>query len=153
LVTRIHLHTHTYDRQSYVRTTTINQQRLLGQNRYQKEFMNLAVDVVSLQNIYTHTYAYSGFDCYTLLFYDYSAAEDMLPGMDRYRATIYSDGSVHYNFPSYLQSTCVVDVTNFPFDIQRCSLQFGSWSHHGLELDVVNLFNTGNNALDTCAII
>jgi nicotinic acetylcholine receptor len=73
----------------------------------------------------------------------YSASVEMLPGMDRYKATIYPDGSVAYNFPTIVESTCLVDVTYFPFDIQNCSLQFGSWSYNGLELDIVNSGTSG----------
>ncbi|KAJ8304175.1 hypothetical protein KUTeg_017758 [Tegillarca granosa] len=72
-----------------------------------------------------------------------AAEEEMMPSMSDYRATIYSDGTVQYYYPTVLKSVCRVDVTYFPFDTQVCSLQFGSWSHHGLELDVVN---TGDSA-------
>lgn len=31
-----------------------------------------------------------------------------------------------------------VDVSLFPFDEQRCSLKFGSWTYHGFQVDVTN---------------
>ena len=33
-------------------------------------------------------------------------------------------------------STCSVDVTWFPFDIQRCEMKFGSWTFDGWHLDM-----------------
>lgn len=36
----------------------------------------------------------------------------------------------------YDYSLCKVDVTYFPFDKQICRLQFGSWAHNGLELNM-----------------
>lgn len=70
----------------------------------------------------------------------YSAADEvMMPGRENYRATIKSDGSVSYNFPTVLKSICRIDVTYFPFDTQVCRMTFGSWSHHGFELDLFTI--------------
>ncbi|XP_062574383.1 neuronal acetylcholine receptor subunit alpha-7-like [Saccostrea cucullata] len=60
----------------------------------------------------------------------------MMPGRTDYRATIYPSGLVYYNFPTVLQSACLVNVLYFPMDTQICSLKFGSWSHSGAELDL-----------------
>ena len=68
----------------------------------------------------------------------------MLPGLKNYRVYISSTGTLSYNFPSVLKSVCRVNVRYFPFDTQRCQLQFGSWSHHGFELDLVSNNPTGN---------
>ena len=59
-----------------------------------------------------------------------------MPGKSDYRPTISSTGVVSYNFPTVLKSACIVNVRYFPFDTQRCELQFGSWSHHGNDLDI-----------------
>ena len=67
----------------------------------------------------------------------------MYPIRDLFMGKVLNDGSVSYAFPSYLKSSCVVDVTFFPFDSQRCRLQFGSWSYDGLELDLVNYRDQG----------
>ncbi|KAL5003928.1 hypothetical protein ScPMuIL_017384 [Solemya velum] len=74
--------------------------------------------------------------------YDNSANE--LHGIKDFRPAIYSDGTIYYNFPSIISSLCKIDVTYFPFDTQTCKLKFGSWIHHGLELDVVNRSLTGD---------
>ncbi|XP_048736458.2 neuronal acetylcholine receptor subunit alpha-7-like isoform X1 [Ostrea edulis] len=68
--------------------------------------------------------------------YDSSAEEEMMPGRTDYRATIYPSGLVYYNFPTVLQSVCLVNVLYFPMDTQICTLKFGSWSHSGSELDL-----------------
>ncbi|CAG2238263.1 CHRNA10 [Mytilus edulis] len=78
--------------------------------------------------------------------YDSAADEVMMPGRENYRATINSDGSVSYNFPTVLKSVCRIDVTYFPFDTQVCRLTFGSWSHNGFEMDVVNSATEGDLA-------
>jgi hypothetical protein len=55
--------------------------------------------------------------------------------MSDYRPNVNSDGTVYYNFPTVIEALCPIDVTSFPFDTQMCSLIFGSWSYHGLQLD------------------
>ena len=59
-----------------------------------------------------------------------------MPGHDRYRVSIYPDGTLYYNFPTVLQSECKMDQLQYPFDVQTCDLKFGSWSHSGAELDL-----------------
>ena len=68
----------------------------------------------------------------------------MYPIRDQFSGKILSDGSMNYPFPSFIKSSCVVDVTFFPFDTQRCRLQFGSWSYDGTELDVVYFHDHGS---------
>lgn len=62
-------------------------------------------------------------------------------GFNDFRAKICYDGSVHYNFPSRFKTLCQLDVSRFPFDVQTCSLTFGSWACNGLELDVTSKSN------------
>ncbi|XP_061188673.1 neuronal acetylcholine receptor subunit alpha-10-like [Saccostrea echinata] len=71
----------------------------------------------------------------------YDNVDSQLLGLKDYRPAIYSDGSMVYNFPTIISSLCKVDVTYFPFDKQVCRLQFGSWAHHGLELNISGLSN------------
>lgn len=66
------------------------------------------------------------------------------PGIKDYRAHVFSDGTVNYNFPSVLQALCPIDVANFPFDTQICELIFGSWNHHGLDIDIYPNPNPGD---------
>ena len=46
--------------------------------------------------------------------------------------------------PAMTKSSCRIDVTFFPFDEQRCSLKFGSWTYDGFQMDLVNLSSSGN---------
>ena len=38
------------------------------------------------------------------------------------------DGNCTLTFATFFKSTCEIDVTYFPFDVQTCLLEFGSWS-------------------------
>ncbi|ELT95279.1 hypothetical protein CAPTEDRAFT_139268 [Capitella teleta] len=53
---------------------------------------------------------------------------------------IYYDGTILHMIPIVLKSSCAVDVSNFPFDSQNCTLTFGSWTYNG---NKVNLTNRG----------
>jgi len=60
------------------------------------------------------------------------------------RAIVTSDGDVLWVVPAMTKSSCRIDVTFFPFDEQRCTLKFGSWTYDGLQMDLVNLSATGD---------
>ena len=47
-----------------------------------------------------------------------------------------SDGGVLWIPPAIYMSSCGIDITNFPFDIQECHMKFGSWTYDGLKLDI-----------------
>jgi len=47
-----------------------------------------------------------------------------------------SDGQVLWIPPAIFMSSCEIDITYFPFDIQHCLMKFGSWTYDGLQLDV-----------------
>ncbi|CAJ0594473.1 unnamed protein product [Cylicocyclus nassatus] len=68
----------------------------------------------------------------------YNNADDYTSGYMRSRAMILYTGTVFWPPPTQLRSTCKVDVSMFPFDEQKCSLKFGSWSYHGFQVDVTN---------------
>ncbi|VDN58048.1 unnamed protein product [Dracunculus medinensis] len=68
----------------------------------------------------------------------YFSADDYSIGHVESRAMLFYDGSVFWPPPAQLRSTCKVDVTYFPFDRQHCALKFGSWSYHGIQLDIIN---------------
>ncbi|KHJ95676.1 Neurotransmitter-gated ion-channel ligand binding domain protein [Oesophagostomum dentatum] len=83
----------------------------------------------------------------------YNNADDYTAGYMRSRAMILYTGTVFWPPPTQLRSTCkgkypyvtnssscaeIVDVSLFPFDEQKCSLKFGSWTYHGFQVDVTN---------------
>ncbi|XP_021345853.1 neuronal acetylcholine receptor subunit alpha-9-like [Mizuhopecten yessoensis] len=74
----------------------------------------------------------------------YDNAGSTVEGVKDYRLSIGSSGSMAYNFPTVITSLCQVDVTYFPFDTQTCSLTFGSWAYHGLQLNITNRSVSGD---------
>ncbi|KAK5975701.1 Nicotinic acetylcholine receptor subunit type D [Trichostrongylus colubriformis] len=68
----------------------------------------------------------------------YNNADDYTVGYMRSRAMVLYTGTVFWPPPTQLRSTCKVDVSLFPFDEQRCSLKFGSWTYHGFQVDITN---------------
>ncbi|KAH9498919.1 Acetylcholine receptor subunit beta-like 1 [Bulinus truncatus] len=49
---------------------------------------------------------------------------------------ISKDGSIYHVPQVVYRSSCPIDVYVFPFDIQNCTLKFGSWTYNGLKLDL-----------------
>ena len=49
--------------------------------------------------------------------------------LDYTKANVYSNGDVFWSRPGLIKSTCVFDLTYFPFDQQKCKLKFGSWAY------------------------
>ena len=40
--------------------------------------------------------------------------------------------------PVIIKSKCAINIKNFPFDEQRCTLKFGSWTYDGFRLNLMN---------------
>eukprot|EP00794_Sanderia_malayensis_P008940 gene8940-9894_t len=47
-----------------------------------------------------------------------------------------SDGTTYWNSPLVVVSTCRLDVGDFPFDTQLCTLKFGPWNSDASKVDV-----------------
>ena len=45
-----------------------------------------------------------------------------------------SSGHVIWSQPVNMETTCSMDVTNFPFDSQTCEIEFGSWQYDSTEV-------------------
>ena len=54
------------------------------------------------------------------------------------QAIVNQNGDVHWVPPTSFQAYCAatVDYTNWPNDIHQCSLELGSWTHHGNKLSL-----------------
>jgi len=65
-----------------------------------------------------------------------SSADTRLKEHREAMAVVSNDGSVLWIPPSIFRSSCSIDITHFPFDIQTCHLKFGSWTYDGFKLDL-----------------
>ena len=50
---------------------------------------------------------------------------------------LYSDGSILYSKPGIFTSSCSLDLKDFPFDSQNCTLLTGSWVYHDELLELI----------------
>lgn len=72
---------------------------------------------------------------YLHLFYIFSADTRLQERRDAL-CIVSHDGNVTWIPQGIYMSTCNLDVTTFPFDEQKCSLKFGSWTYDGTKLDL-----------------
>ncbi|ESO93338.1 hypothetical protein LOTGIDRAFT_178557 [Lottia gigantea] len=56
-------------------------------------------------------------------------------------AVLSSDGSVVWIPQAVFKSSCSIDIRHFPFDVQTCTMKFGSWTYDGSKLDLQLLYN------------
>ena len=50
-----------------------------------------------------------------------------------------SNGTVQAMLPGRYTSSCLVDMTMFPYDEQTCTLSFGPWAYNTKQVDMVSL--------------
>ncbi|XP_064595885.1 neuronal acetylcholine receptor subunit alpha-10-like [Liolophura sinensis] len=55
-----------------------------------------------------------------------------------------SDGTVLWPFSRTIESSCKLNVADFPFDRQECYFRFGSWAFTADELDIINAHDSGD---------
>nr|XP_054764076.1 neuronal acetylcholine receptor subunit alpha-10-like [Lytechinus pictus] len=63
-----------------------------------------------------------------------NAADAYKPYMFNKIVKVEHDGHINWASPCIIQSSCQLDVANFPFDYQKCPIKFGPWQHDGSEL-------------------
>ena len=68
--------------------------------------------------------------------YLYNTAEMPLSNLDVSNAIVYHTGDVIWSRPGMVTSTCIFDLSDFPYDIQDCYFKFGSWSYHGFIMNL-----------------
>uniref|UniRef100_A0A8C6KKF9 Neuronal acetylcholine receptor subunit alpha-7 n=1 Tax=Nothobranchius furzeri TaxID=105023 RepID=A0A8C6KKF9_NOTFU len=66
----------------------------------------------------------------------YNSADERFDATFHTNVLVNASGSCQYLPPGILKSTCYIDVRWFPFDVQKCDLKFGSWTHNGWLLDL-----------------
>ena len=55
---------------------------------------------------------------------------------NNYFVELHSNGSLVWNFEDLLKSYCEVNIQYFPFDHQKCSLEFQSWAQSQEEVSI-----------------
>lgn len=51
------------------------------------------------------------------------------------------DGTVLWVPPSRLAALCTLNMIRWPYDTHTCELKFGSWTHHGHDIDLYHSSN------------
>jgi hypothetical protein len=64
------------------------------------------------------------------------SADDRLKEHRTAYAVVNYDGTVLWIPQAIFKSSCVIDITHFPFDEQTCFMKFGSWTYDGFKLDI-----------------
>ena len=70
-----------------------------------------------------------------MVFFIFSA-DDAFDATFHTNILVSSDGSCLWVPPGLLKSTCTIDVAYFPFDEQKCRIQFSSWTYDRSSLDL-----------------
>ncbi|XP_020501222.2 neuronal acetylcholine receptor subunit alpha-9-I [Labrus bergylta] len=66
----------------------------------------------------------------------YNKADEESGGAPSTNVKLRYNGEIVWDSPAITKSTCVVDVSYFPFDWQHCKLTFGSWTYNGNQVDI-----------------
>ena len=67
-----------------------------------------------------------------------------MPNMKQYRARITSNGQVHFNFLTVVNTVCHMDLTYYPFDVQMFDFTFTSWIYTSDALNIQAASNYGD---------
>ncbi|XP_068182567.1 neuronal acetylcholine receptor subunit alpha-9-II [Antennarius striatus] len=74
----------------------------------------------------------------------YNKADDDFSGPMDTNVRLRYNGEITWDAPAITKSSCVVDVSYFPFDSQECNLTFGSWTYNGNQVDVIMGMDSGD---------
>uniref|UniRef100_A0A3Q1BQW9 Cholinergic receptor nicotinic alpha 9 subunit n=1 Tax=Amphiprion ocellaris TaxID=80972 RepID=A0A3Q1BQW9_AMPOC len=74
----------------------------------------------------------------------YNKADDDFSGPMDTNVRLRYDGEITWDAPAITKSSCVVDVSYFPFDSQECNLTFGSWTYNGNQVDIIMGMDSGD---------
>uniref|UniRef100_UPI0009B4803E neuronal acetylcholine receptor subunit alpha-9-I n=1 Tax=Monopterus albus TaxID=43700 RepID=UPI0009B4803E len=74
----------------------------------------------------------------------YNKADEESSGPSTTNVKLRYNGEIVWDSPAITKSTCVVDVSYFPFDWQKCNLTFGSWTYNGNQVDITLGMNSGD---------
>ncbi|KAG9342434.1 hypothetical protein JZ751_016436 [Albula glossodonta] len=74
----------------------------------------------------------------------YNKADDESSGPADTNVVLRYNGEITWDSPAITKSSCVVDVSYFPFDYQQCNLTFGSWTYNGNQVDIAMAMDSGD---------
>ncbi|CAG06256.1 unnamed protein product, partial [Tetraodon nigroviridis] len=74
----------------------------------------------------------------------YNKADDDFSGPMDTNVKLRYNGEITWDAPAITKSSCVVDVSYFPFDSQECNLTFGSWTYNGNQVDIIMGMDSGD---------
>ncbi|XP_067104066.1 neuronal acetylcholine receptor subunit alpha-9-II [Osmerus mordax] len=74
----------------------------------------------------------------------YNKADDDFSGPMDTNVVLRYNGEITWDAPAITKSSCVVDVSYFPFDSQECNLTFGSWTYNGNQVDIAMGMDSGD---------
>uniref|UniRef100_A0A3P8VML0 Cholinergic receptor nicotinic alpha 9 subunit n=1 Tax=Cynoglossus semilaevis TaxID=244447 RepID=A0A3P8VML0_CYNSE len=74
----------------------------------------------------------------------YNKADDDFSGPMDTNVRLRYNGEITWDAPAITKSSCVVDVSYFPFDSQECNLTFGSWTYNGNQVDIIMAMDSGD---------
>ncbi|KAM8772071.1 neuronal acetylcholine receptor subunit alpha-9-I [Acanthopagrus schlegelii] len=74
----------------------------------------------------------------------YNKADEEGGGESSTNVKLRYNGEIVWDSPAITKSTCVVDVSYFPFDWQSCNLTFGSWTYNGNQVDISLTMDSGD---------
>ncbi|KAM9849753.1 neuronal acetylcholine receptor subunit alpha-9-II [Aulostomus maculatus] len=74
----------------------------------------------------------------------YNKADDDFSGPMDTNVRLRYNGEITWDAPAITKSSCVVDVSYFPFDSQECNLTFGYWTYNGNQVDIIMAMESGD---------
>ncbi|XP_071397101.1 neuronal acetylcholine receptor subunit alpha-9-I [Centroberyx affinis] len=74
----------------------------------------------------------------------YNKADEESSGPADTNVVLRYNGEIIWDSPAITKSSCVVDVSYFPFDWQQCNLTFGSWTYNGNQVDITMGMDSGD---------
>uniref|UniRef100_A0AAX7UFX7 Cholinergic receptor, nicotinic, alpha 9 n=1 Tax=Astatotilapia calliptera TaxID=8154 RepID=A0AAX7UFX7_ASTCA len=80
----------------------------------------------------------------------YNKADEESSGPSNTNVKLRYNGEIIWDSPAITKSSCVVDVSYFPFDWQQCNLTFGSWTYNGNQVCLGDLSDFVENVEWEC---
>ena len=67
------------------------------------------------------------------------SASDAIDSKFPVNVVLYNTGLINWVPLGLYTSSCDIDITWFPFDDQKCTLKFGSWTYDGYKINLTSM--------------